>query len=65
MITVNTLVVFKDGLYDDEKGAIYRVIEINGDRIILELENTNLAFPPQSIALISDVEELNSHLRQS
>lgn len=57
MITVNTLVVFKDGLYDDEKETVYRVLEVNGDRVVLELENSNMSIRPQSIALLSDLEE--------
>jgi hypothetical protein len=36
-IKIGDLVVFKKGLYDDEEGAIYRILEINGDRGILEL----------------------------
>lgn len=50
------LVVFKKGLYDDEDGAIYRVLEINGDRCILELENTNMIIRPQSVAILSELE---------
>jgi G:T-mismatch repair DNA endonuclease (very short patch repair protein) len=29
---INDLVTFKKGLYLDEEGAVYRVLEINGDR---------------------------------
>lgn len=54
------LVAFKPGLYADEQGAVYRVIEVNGDRVILELANTNLTFSPQSIALIADLEKISS-----
>jgi hypothetical protein len=50
------LVVFKKGLYDDEEGAVYRIIEINGDRCILEFENTNMVIRPQSVAAISELE---------
>lgn len=60
MIAVGTLVIFKDGLYDDEKGTIYRVLEVNGDRVVLELENSTMSIRPQSIALLSDLEEYDS-----
>lgn len=60
MIAANTLVIFKNGLYDDEKGVIYRVLEVNGDRVVLELENSNMSIRPQSIALLSDLEEYSS-----
>ena len=44
---VGTIVKFKDGLYADEEGAIYKVIEDNGDRVFLEFI-CDLRFPPQS-----------------
>jgi hypothetical protein len=59
-INQGDLVVFKPDLYADEYGAVYRVLEINGDRVILELANTNLTFSPQSIALINDLEKISS-----
>ncbi len=46
---------FVDGLYDDEKGARYRILEINGDRATLVFI-CNLPIPPQSIARISELE---------
>jgi len=52
---VGTIVKFKDGLYADEEGAIYRVIEDNGDRVFLEFI-CDLRFPPQSVALERDLE---------
>lgn len=52
---IGDFAVFKKGLYDDEDGAIYRVLEINGDRCILELENTNMIIRPQSVAMLSDL----------
>jgi hypothetical protein len=52
---VGTIVKFKDGLYADEEGAIYRVIEDNGDRVFLEFI-CDLRFPPQSVALVRDLE---------
>jgi len=53
---IGNLVVFKKGLYDDEDGAIYRILEINGDRCVLELENTNMVIRPQSVAALSELE---------
>lgn len=42
-------VKFKDGLYPDEIGAIYKIVEINGDRSIIEYI-CDLPYPPQSVA---------------
>lgn len=50
------LVVFRKGLYADEEGAVYRVLEINGDRVILEFANTNMTIRPQSVAMLSDLD---------
>lgn len=50
------LVTFKNALYADEEGAVYRVLEINGDRCVLVLANTDLPIPPQSVALLADLE---------
>lgn len=55
-IKIGDLVVFKEGLYDDEKGANYRVLEINGDRCVLEFVNTNMVIRPQSVAMLSELE---------
>lgn len=55
-IKIGDLVVFKKDLYADEKDAVYRVIELNGDRVILELVNTNMIIRPQSVAILSDIE---------
>ena len=49
------IVKFKDGLYDDEKGARYKVIEINGDRAKIEFI-CQLPIPPNSIAKTSELE---------
>lgn len=54
-VKTGNLVVFKKGLYEDEDGAVYRVLEINGDRCILELEYTNMVIRPQSVAMLSDL----------
>lgn len=57
-INVGDLVIFKKGLYKDEDGAIYRVLETNGDRILIELVNTSLVIRPQSIAKLSELDQL-------
>lgn len=58
-IKTGDLVIFKEGLYEDEDGTIYRILEINGDRCVLELENTNMVIRPQSVAMLSNLELLN------
>jgi hypothetical protein len=45
----------KKGLYSDEVWARYRVVEINGNRAFIEFL-CDLPFPPQSVALISELE---------
>lgn len=55
-ITIDDLVAFKEGLYEDEKGAVYRVLEINGDRCILEFVSTDMIIRPQSVATLSELE---------
>ncbi len=52
---VGDTVKFIDGLYNDEKGARYTIVEINGDRATLCFI-CNLPIPPQSIARISELE---------
>ena len=52
---VGDLVKFKTGLYEDEKDTIYRILEINKDRGIIELVNTKLPFPPQSIVILKEL----------
>lgn len=52
---IGTIVKFRDGLYSDEAGAFYRVIEDNGDRVFIEFI-CNLRFPPQSVARTKDLE---------
>jgi hypothetical protein len=49
------IVKFKNGLYPDEEGATYRIIEINDDRAIIEFICT-LPIPPRSIAKIEELE---------
>ncbi len=48
-------VKFKDGLYNDETGARYKVVEIKGDRAIIEFI-CDLPIRPQSIATISELD---------
>jgi len=52
---IGDIVKFKDGLYPDEKGANYKVVEINGDRAVIQFI-CDLPIPPQSIAKISELE---------
>ncbi len=54
-MNVGVTVKFKDGLYDDERDARYLVVEINGDRAIIEFI-CDLPIPPQSIARIDELE---------
>jgi hypothetical protein len=54
-IKLDDLVTFKKGLYADEERAIYRVIEINGDRCFIELINTSMDIRPQSVARITEL----------
>ncbi len=55
-IKTGDLVTFKKGLYSDEEGAIYRILEINEDRCFLELVNTSMTFRPQSVAMLTDLD---------
>ena len=48
-------VKFRDNLYEDESGAFYKVLEINGDRVIIEFI-CDLPIPPQSVAKVSELE---------
>jgi transcription antitermination factor NusG len=52
---IGDIVKFIDGLYPDEKGAKYKVVEINGDRAVIVFI-CDLPIPPQSIAKISELE---------
>ena len=52
---VGNTVKFKDGLYTDEEGARYRVMEINGNRAVIEFL-CQLPIPPQSVAKIDELE---------
>ena len=48
-------VKFIDGLYPDEEGARYKLLELNGDRAIIEFI-CQLLIAPQSIANINELE---------
>ena len=52
-------VKFKDGLYSDETGAQYKIVEMNGDRVVIEYI-CDLPIPPQSIAITNDLEIVQS-----
>lgn len=51
----NDIVRFKKGLYPDEINSKYKVIEVNGDRVIIE-HICNLPIPPQSVAKVDELE---------
>ena len=52
---VGDTVKFIDGLYPDEEGARYKVLEINGDRAVIEFI-CQLPIPPQSMADVKELE---------
>ena len=52
---IGCIVKFKDGLYSDEEGAFYRVIEDNSDRVFIKFI-CNLPLPPISVARTADLE---------
>ncbi len=54
-MNVGVTVKFKDGLYDDERDARYVVVEVNGDRAIIQFV-CDLPIPPQSVALLDELE---------
>jgi hypothetical protein len=55
IIIPGKIVRFIDGLYEDEKDNRYIVIEVNGNRCIIEYI-CNLPIPPQSLALTKELE---------
>jgi len=52
---VGDVVKFGDGLYPDEEGARYRILEVNGDRGFIEFI-CDLPLPPQSVARFEELE---------
>jgi hypothetical protein len=57
MITVNSIVEFKNP-YPDEIGLTMRVLEVNGDRLLVEQQAKNLEFLPTTIVQINEVKEI-------
>ena len=55
MLKIGDTVKFVEGLYKDEKGARYKVLEVNGDRVIIEFI-CHLPIPPQSTAMVNELE---------
>ncbi|MCX6082170.1 MAG: hypothetical protein NTW32_21790 [Chloroflexi bacterium] len=55
-IKAGDLVRFKKGLYQEEDGLIYLVLEVNGDRSIIEWVNTKMTIRPTSLAMVADLE---------
>ncbi len=53
------IVKFKDGLYSDETSAKYKIVEMNGDRAVLEFI-CDLPIPPQSVAKTNELEIIKS-----
>ena len=51
---IGDVVKFADGLYPDEEGAQYIILEINGDRVFIEYI-CDLPFRPQSVAMVKDL----------
>lgn len=56
-MNVGSVVRFRDGLYADEVGNAYLVIEDNGDRVFVKAI-CDLTFPPVSIARTNELELL-------
>ena len=54
---VGSIVRFRDGLFADEAGSTYLVIEDNGDRVFVKAI-CELTFPPVSIARTNELELL-------
>ena len=52
---VGDVVKFGAGLYPDEEGAKYRILEVNGDRVFIEFI-CDLPIPPQSVARMEELE---------
>lgn len=62
MIKVNSFVVFRDPNPDEVfNGNPLRfiVIELNGDRCIIEPVTSSLYYKPSTLALVSDLQDVN------
>jgi hypothetical protein len=55
-IKTGDLVRFKKGLYQEEEGLVYLLLEVNGDRSIIEWVNTKMTIRPTSVAMVADLE---------
>lgn len=53
---VGSLVKFKDGLYEEEQGMIYLVLEDNGDRGIIRWIGDANPIPASSLARFDEME---------
>lgn len=62
-IKIGDRVKFRDGLYKDEERTMYIVREINGNRSVLELIYPSMMIRLQSIALVCDLEVLDTEGR--
>lgn len=51
---IGDIVKFVDGLYSDEVDAKYKVVEINGDRAVIEFI-CDMPIPPQSVAKVGEL----------
>jgi len=58
-MNIGDTVKFREGLYPDEEDAIYRIVEINGDRAIIEFI-CDLPIPPQSTAKVNELKIVQS-----
>ena len=56
---IGDTVKFLDALYSDENGARYKVVEINGDRAVIEFI-CDLPIPPQSTAKVNELKIVQS-----
>ncbi len=57
---IGDTVRFKEGLYTDERDAVYKIIELNGDRAIIQFV-CDLPIPPQSVARVDELELVSEH----
>ena len=55
-MNVGDIVKFKDGLYEDEEGQLYTIIEYNGVRVILEYICDWETLRPTSVAVTKELE---------
>lgn len=55
---IGDVVEFKHGLFADEIGARYKILELNGDRAVLQFM-CDLPLPPQSVARVDALRVIN------